>query len=98
MRRPRRDGKCPGTLSSFHSTPDALAGLSTTLPDASEHVYDEYKKGKRDAQKKGSVAAKVLDESRSCVMVVTADSLLGGLDYSAKLGKYHEWFKAAKGP
>ena len=52
---------------------------------------------KRDASKKGSVAAKVLEDSRSCVMVVTTDSLLGGLDYELKLGGYRDWIAKARG-
>jgi len=72
-------------------------GLSTTLPNASENVYQEYKKGQRDANKKGSVAEQILNGSRSSVMVVTADSLLGGVDYELKLGTYKEWFRKATG-
>ena len=73
-------------------------GLSDALPKPSELHYDEYKKQKRDAHKKGSVSTEILSNARAAVLVVTVYSLLGGLDYELKLGTYREWLKAAQTP
>jgi len=65
-------------------------GLSHALPPRTADAYDEYYTNARLAHRKGSVAEGILTGVRkSCVMVVTVDSLLSG---AVKSMDFKDWF------
>jgi len=70
-------------------------GLSEELPPRTAASYKEYKDGKRDAHKKGSVAQHILDHARIAVMTLTVDCILDGPG-QANIPPFKEWLEQYK--